>query len=274
MAFAKKPQFFFPSASVKCAHFHGFTVFKSMPDYKEFVGTVFQMVDDAIDFVLSKISLSTGHRSKSNQAETAYEIPRAVIAEVIINAIAHRDYYSKASIQISVFKDRIEIENPGSLPSELEISTLKEPHSSYPYNPLLANCMFLTGAIERYGTGIPEMYKLTAEKGLRAPDFEDNKTYMVTLWRPSAMITAHDKVFIEIEQMPLRLLWIMDGEMPRSEMMSKLELTHRINFKKNYLDQAVESNWIEMTILDKPQSKKQKYRLTEVGKEEIKKIRK
>ena len=55
--------------------------------------------------------------------------------------------------------------------------------------------MFLTGSIERYGTGFPEMYALIAERGLKEPDFEDNKTFLVTLWRPSAtefQVTAHD----------------------------------------------------------------------------------
>jgi predicted HTH transcriptional regulator len=285
LAFAVNLQYFFPSATVKCAHFHGIRVSKPMPDYKEFGGTVFQMADDAIDFVLSKISLSSGDRSVSNQVETAYEIPRAVIAEALINAVAHRDYYSKASIQVSVFKDRIEIENPGSLPKELTIEQLKEPHSSYPHNPLLANCMFLTGAIERYGTGIPEMYALTAERGLKDPEFEENKTFVVTLWRPSAKVTAHDTAhdaahdtahdtgYINLEHMPHRLLWILEGEMSRSEMMAKLELTHRTTFRENYINPCEENGWIEMTIPDKPQSKNQKYRLTQAGKSVLEKIK-
>ncbi|MCC5938164.1 MAG: DUF4062 domain-containing protein [Lunatimonas sp.] len=276
LAFGKKTQLYFPTATVKCAHFHGLNVSKPIPDYKEFGGTVFQMADDAIDFVLSKISLSTGDRSKTNLVDTTYEVPRAVIAEGIINAIAHRDYYSKGSIQVSVFKDRIEISNPGSLPKELNISQLKDPHSSYPFNPALANCMFLTGAIERFGTGIPEMFTLSAERGLRMPDFEDNKTFTVTIWRPSASTahdtdhdtahdTAHDSLFINLEYLPHRLLWILEGELSRSEMMERLGLTHRTNFNENYLDPATESNWIEMTIPDKPKSKKQRYRLTKAG---------
>lgn len=287
LAFGKNPQVYFPSATVKCAHFHGLTVSKPIPDYKEFGGTVFQMAENALDFVLSKISLATGDRSKSLLVETSYEIPRAVIAEAIINAIAHRDYYSKGSIQVSVFKDRIEISNPGSLPKELDIAQLKDPHSSYPHNPTLANCMFLTGAIERFGTGIPEMYALTAARGLKAPDFEDNKTFMVTLWRPSARTdhdtvhdtahdaahdTAHDFLFLNLEYLPHRLIWILEGEMSRSEMMEKLGLTHRTNFNDNYLDQAFENGWIEMTIPDKPQSKKQRYRLTQAGVAEKEKI--
>ena len=279
LTFAKNPQFFFPSATIKCAHFHGVVVSKPIPDFKEFGGTVSQMTDDAIDFVLSKLSISTGDRSMANQVETVYEIPRAAIAEAIINAVAHRDYLSKGSIQLSVFKDRITIENPGSLPKELNIAKLKEPHSSYPHNPLLANCMFLTGAIERYGTGIPEIYALAAQRGLKAPDFEDNNTFIVILWRPSASTahdtahdTAHEQNFIYLEHKPHRLLWILEGEMTRSQMLKTLELSHRTNFKKNYLDRAIENGWIEMTIPEKPKSKKQKYRLTKVGMIEKSKI--
>src|SRR5690554_7462486 len=69
LSFGNIPQFFFPTATVKCAYFHGIIMAKPMPDYKEFGGTIFQMAHDAIDFVLSKISLSTGDRSKSNRSE-------------------------------------------------------------------------------------------------------------------------------------------------------------------------------------------------------------
>jgi len=95
LAFGADPQSFFPTATIKCAHFHGVIIEKPIPDYKEFGGTVFEMAEKALDFVLSKISLSTGTRSESNRVATIYEIPRAVVAEAIINAVAHRDYQSK-----------------------------------------------------------------------------------------------------------------------------------------------------------------------------------
>lgn len=98
LAFAKKPQQFFPTAVTKCAHFHGFIVEKPIPDHKVFQGDVFEQVDQAIDFVLSKISLSVGMRNNSNQAPIQYEIPRAVVSEAIVNAVAHRDYTSNGSV--------------------------------------------------------------------------------------------------------------------------------------------------------------------------------
>jgi ATP-dependent DNA helicase RecG len=82
LVFSSNPQRFFPSATVKCAHFHGTEVQKPIPDYKEFSGDVFNMADEAVDFVMSKISLSTGIRDKKNKVETIYEIPRGIIAEV------------------------------------------------------------------------------------------------------------------------------------------------------------------------------------------------
>ena len=52
LAFGKNPQVYFPTATVKCAHFHGIIVSKPIPDYKEFDGTVFQMAENSLDFVL------------------------------------------------------------------------------------------------------------------------------------------------------------------------------------------------------------------------------
>lgn len=166
LLFSRNPQRYFPTAVVKCAHFHGDIVQKPIPDYKEFAGTIFEMADMAVDFVLSKISLTTGTRDKSNLVETQYEMPRIAISEAIINALVHRDYYSNGSVQISVFKNRIEIENPGHLPVEISIEDLKRTHASYPRNPLLANCLFLAGAIERYGTGTIEMIHHITKSGL------------------------------------------------------------------------------------------------------------
>ena len=54
--------------------------------------------------------------------------------------------------------------------------------------------------------------------------------------------------------------------MNRLELQEKLALSDRENFRLNYLKPALESQLIEMTIPNKPNSKSQKYRLTPVGK--------
>ncbi len=52
-----------------------------------------------------------------------------------------------------------------------------------------------------------------------------------------------------------------------TELMSEIGLTHRHFFRHNYLLPAIKLGLIEYTIPDKPQSSKQKYRLTSDGKE-------
>ena len=273
LVFSRNPQRFFPSATVKCAHFHGLTVQKPIPDYKEFSGNIFEMADMAVDFVLSKISLSTGTRNKSNLVETEYEVPRSAIAEAIINALAHRDYNSSGSVQISVFKNRIEIENPGHLPNEITIEDLKRVHSSYPNNPLLAKCLFYTGAIESYGTGTLDMIQDVKNKGLQEPEFTSLQTFKVTLWRKTKeQVEEHVKEQVtihvedEVEDKVKKLVACLEGKLSTSELMNLLSLEGRRNFVQNYLQPAIEAGFVEMTQPDSPKSPTQKYRLTPKGK--------
>lgn len=53
--------------------------------------------------------------------------------------------------------------------------------------------------------------------------------------------------------------------MSRKELMDKLQLKHKPNFRANYLRPAQEEGLVEMVIPDKPTSEKQKYRLTSKG---------
>ncbi len=84
LAFSKTPQQYFTTAITKCAHFHGIHSHKPIPDHKVFHGSVFDQVDNAKDFALSKISTSVGTRDKSNDAPIRYDIPQALIAEAIV----------------------------------------------------------------------------------------------------------------------------------------------------------------------------------------------
>ncbi|MCY4234612.1 MAG: DUF4062 domain-containing protein [Bacteroidetes bacterium] len=195
LLFGKTPQKFLLSSEIKCVHFHGTRVAKPIPFYKVFRGTVFELVDQAVDFVLSKINLSVGTRSESAVAERTYEIPIEVILEAIVNAVVHRDYTDSSSVQVMVFSDRIEIWNSGSLPSELSLDQLREPHASLPHNPLLANAMFLGKYIERVGSGTLDMIKHCTDAGLPEPKFSIDGGFKTTIIRSSTRtytIPVHD----------------------------------------------------------------------------------
>jgi len=302
LLFGKQPQRFFITSEVKCAHFHGFDVVKPIPAYQVYKGDVFQLVDQAVDFVLSKIDVSVGTRDESTQVPIDYELPRAAVSEAIVNAIAHRDYTSNGSVQVMLFKDRLEIWNPGNLPLGLSPEKLRHPHNSIPANPLLAEPMYLAGYIERLGTGTGDIIRLCQEKSLKEPEFIQEENFKTIIWRTlsiagqadneapgQADVRVNEEVIAESTQQATqqatlqaaqqatqqaeevsetvkRVVLVLDGEMKRSEIQQILGLRDRMNFVMNYLDPSLESVYIEMTIPEIPTHQEQRYRLTAKGK--------
>ena len=234
-------------------------------------GTVFTLVDQALDFVMSKLNLSVGTRKDGPRAPVAYEIPREVVAEAIVNAVAHRDYTSNGSIQVMLFSDRLEVWNPGVLPHSLTLEKLRQPHGSIPANPLLAEPLYLTEYIERMGTGTRDMIRRCRETGLPEPEFTVSDGFLVTLRRPTTQITGQvtgqvtgQGGFVPLSE-PERVLFVIDGEMTRQAIQKALQLRGRDNFENRYLKPALEAGFIERTLPDKPTSRLQKYRLTPKG---------
>ena len=183
LLFGRAPQRFLISSDIKCAHFHGTQVAKPIPSYQVYKGTVFDLVDHAVDFVLGKIALSVGTRARSVQAPVAYEIPKEVVTEAIVNAVAHRDYTNAGSVQVMLFADRLEVWNPGRLPPPLTLEKLRVPHESIPGNPLLARAMYLVKYIEQMGTGTLDMIERCVHAGLREPEFEGSGEFVTRIRR-------------------------------------------------------------------------------------------
>lgn len=63
------------------------------------------------------------------------------------------------------------------------------------------------------------------------------------------------------------LLAIIRGEISREALQSALGLSDRKSFRERYLKPALAESLIEMTIPDKPNSRLQKYRLTDKGRQ-------
>lgn len=184
LLFGENPQKFLPTAEVKCLHFHGTEVRKPIPSYQIYKGTIFDQVDSAVDFVMSKIARSVGTRVQGPEAPVEYELPKEVVSEAIVNAVAHRDYTSNAGVQVMLFADRLEVWNPGELPPTLTLERLREPHASIPHNPLVAEPLYLAHYIEKAGTGTLDMITRCRDAGLPEPDFEQRAAeFVVTLWR-------------------------------------------------------------------------------------------
>ncbi len=71
--------------------------------------------------------------------------------------------------------------------------------------------------------------------------------------------TLHDTEHVE------RLIVLLTGEMSRSQLQEAMKLQDRSHFSSAYLEPALKAGLIEMTLPDKPKSRKQQYRRTAQG---------
>ena len=194
LLFAKDPQRFFRTSEVRCAQFYGTKVEKPIRNYQVYTGTLFEMIDKAVGFVMSRIDARVGKRDQSADAPVEYELPESAVAEAIANAVAHRDYTSNGSVQVMLFRDRLEVWNPGRLPDGFTVQKLREMHSSEPTNPVIAHPLFLTGYIEHLGTGTTDMIADCAEYGLRTPEFILAEDFRTVIWRKEKVTEREEKV--------------------------------------------------------------------------------
>ena len=193
---------------------------------------------------------------------TKTELSYDAVKEAIVNAVCHRDYSSNASVQVMLFRNRLEVWNPGQLPYGLTVQKLLEPHKSIPTNPLIAEPMYLAGYIEKLGTGTEDILQKCTDSGLKAPEFHQEEDFKVVIWRQvdEDNPTSTPQVRKLVNSLSTNQLSVKD-------LMSALGLKERKNFLNNYLDPAIDSGYVEPLYPDSPHSPKQKYILTEKGKE-------
>ena len=100
----------------------------------------------------------------------------------MINAVAHADYAQRgAPIRISIFDNRLEIENPGLLPFGLTVEDLEQGVSKL-RNRVIGRVFHALGLIEQWGSGIQRMTAACREAGLAAPKLEEIATrFRVTI---------------------------------------------------------------------------------------------
>jgi len=183
LLFAKDPQAFFTESQIKCMVFPTKIKTKPILSYHVYGGTIFDLIDSAVAFVMQHIDAKVNPRTQTTDANVEYEIPYSAVAESITNAVVHRSYESNGSVQVMLFPDRLEIWNPGRLPFGLTPEKLAEEHESKPVNPILAEPVYMTGYIERAGTGTTDVINTCLSLGLPQPDYRQEEDFKLTIWR-------------------------------------------------------------------------------------------
>ena len=149
-------------------------------DRKDVRDDLFTQFNEAVSFLMKHLNIRS--EIKGVNREDAYEIPLEALREAVVNAIVHRNYALKGtSIYVRVFDDRVEIENPGGLPSGVTMQSLGK--SSVRRNPIIADLFHRMGKVERMGSGIDRMRDFMRDAGLKEPVFETDNFFRVIFYR-------------------------------------------------------------------------------------------
>jgi predicted HTH transcriptional regulator len=122
LLFGRERASHFPDAWIQVGRFEG-TDKSKIVDRAEIRSYPIRAIEETITFV-EKHSLRGAEIGAVRRRER-WNLPPVAVREAVINAVTHADYSQRgAPIRVSIFDDRLEVENPGLLPFGLTVEDL------------------------------------------------------------------------------------------------------------------------------------------------------
>jgi ATP-dependent DNA helicase RecG len=204
-----------------------------------------------------------------------------IFREVASNMLIHREYSSGATSRLVIEYGRVVTDNP----SRPHGFGLLNPETAVPFqkNPVLSSFFRIIDRADELGSGMRKMMLYGKKYGGADPQLIEGDNFRMVVAVPefgenpaeaahivsSKQVTTEvaTEVTTEVTTEVRRMLEAITGEMTRKELQDALGLRNAGHFRKHYIAPAIESEFLEMTIPDKPNSHLQKYRLTQRGRE-------
>ncbi|MBM3880399.1 MAG: transcriptional regulator [Planctomycetes bacterium] len=266
---------------------------------KVFQGPIHRMLREALDFIrrnyLTEIVIKHPDRAEATRVAN---FPYAAIEEALANAIYHRSYEEREPVEVRISAEELIVLSYPGPDRSVRLEQLRAGRAvprRY-RNRRIGEFLKELEITEGRSTGIPKILAAMKRNGSPPPDFEfdaDHSYFMTRLpvhpqaraatGEPSGTklvggeLTGEGPLAEPATQSPTqsptqssdpveRLLRVLfQGEQSSSGLRKALRVKHRPTFRKNYLHPAMRAGFVELTIPDKPNSRRQKYRLTENG---------
>jgi ATP-dependent DNA helicase RecG len=179
LLFGYYPQQWLPNATLLAGRFPG-VVLSDTYIKQDITGTIPEQLQQAMIFISA--NLRNLVRLVGLQHQETLEYPIEAVRELLVNAMAHRDYNLQGdNIHLYIFADRLEVHSPGTLPGPVTLENLLE--ARFARNAVITQLLSDLGYVERLGYGLDRVMEVTRQAGLRPPRFEEIAgTFHVTLY--------------------------------------------------------------------------------------------
>jgi len=279
MMFTKDPYKYFPYTQIDIVWFGADGAGGDKFSEKIFKGPIHLMTQEALGFIERNFITETVIKHPDTAIATRVKnFPYAAIEEAVVNAVYHRDYSVREPIEIRIYQNEMLILSYPGPDRSVKLEELQKGRANPRRyrNRRIGEFFKELKMTEGRSTGIKKILDAMAKNGSPKPEFEfdEEHTYFQVklpihgevLKENSVKSDLIPQVTPQVTPQVKKLLSILDNEMSREELMSILSLKDRKNFRVMYLNPAMESSLVELTIPDKPKSSKQRYRLTDLGK--------
>ena len=180
----------YPQFILRLARFRGIDK-NEFIDNQRVEGNFFVLLDAGMSFFFKHLSLSG--KIVGFKREEHLEIPSEALREALINALCHRQYEKyNLTIGIAIYDDRIEIENPGMFPPQITLANIKEPHGSYPYNPLIADVLYKTSYLESWGSGVKRIVEACRKQNVPDPEWSLRGGFVTVTFRRHTLASTQN----------------------------------------------------------------------------------
>ena len=262
MLFSVYPQAYFPQFCITAVSVPGKemsatgSVGERFIDNKRIEGSITQMLNDALIFVRKNMKVKTIIDAETGMRNDRTEYPVIAVRELVLNALIHRDYSihtESAPITITMYSDRMEIENPGGLYGRMTLDSLGFV-SADTRNPYIAGALEIMGETENRYSGIPTIRSAMKNAGLPQPVFVNNRGVFKAI--------LYNEIVSEKGNSDLasRILDFCSVPRSRKELEEKFKDDITIAYlMSKHMKPLIAENKIALTKPESPKSKDQKY---------------
>lgn len=276
--FSEHPERYFPGAKVEIVEYRD----DIGDDFSEkvFTGPIHRQLTEALQYLKTNVLKEEIRKiSGKAKAQRFSNYPYEAVEESLANAIYHRSYEDQNPIEVSVWRDRIEILSyPGPLPP-VDNKQLKKPRivARYYRNRRVGDFLKELGLTEGRGTGIPKIRNALKGNGSPPPKFrtDRNKTHFLTTLpihpyaRLRQVVVPRGKE-IQLNETDKRILKACLKRPLAAFNIAKIlgyptvTRNMRISLRK-----LLTSQYLVYSIPEKPNSRNQTYIITESGKHAV-----